>query len=427
MSYSPRNSLGFSSQALKESPSRLNRFSERYQALTESPARDNTESFSIIHRSPLKPTYNAEHKVYEKEKYLAYELQNEDRGNWREGDIVNDKPLNVGEEVEMTDIKKSPNRQVKKRLLKQREKRQTQQKQVVEQYPEETTQQDTQPVETEASSPLLTEQVHPLNDELTMKQSEKKTQPTQPTQPPEQESKLPKVTAKHSNIPRYMRSTVSFHEKGNGNKGTQNRDSLLKSRTKGGITKRVGTSNVPRFKSTTKINATKEIKNEMAPGEAFVSMAARIKLFERDLGNHSSKLNPIVPKRPVSRANNKQSSSTANSPQSSQSKESNASSSSIPRYLRQTSSSLSKMNTPKTISKEVKQQSSYHSSKLADKNNPNEGSKERVILWRNRVKQASLEQHRNKQKSKINRELKRKGQNTTTDSLQYIKKQNTNN
>ena len=45
---------------------------------------------------------------------------------------------------------------------------------------------------------------------------------------------------------------------------------------------------MPRFKATTTINAIKDIQNEMQPDDTYVSMAARIKLFEKGLGNASN-------------------------------------------------------------------------------------------------------------------------------------------
>lgn len=53
--------------------------------------------------------------------------------------------------------------------------------------------------------------------------------------------------------------------------------------------KRVGTSKIPKYKSTTTINAIEDIKNEMLPEDTYVSMAERIKLFEKGLGNGSNK------------------------------------------------------------------------------------------------------------------------------------------
>jgi hypothetical protein len=48
-------------------------------------------------------------------------------------------------------------------------------------------------------------------------------------------------------------------------------------------------SKIPKYKSTTSINAIEEIKNEMSPDDVYVPMAARIKLFEKGLGNGSNK------------------------------------------------------------------------------------------------------------------------------------------
>lgn len=48
-------------------------------------------------------------------------------------------------------------------------------------------------------------------------------------------------------------------------------------------------SKIPKYKSTTSINAIEEIKNEMSPDDVYVPMAARIKMFEKGLGNGSNK------------------------------------------------------------------------------------------------------------------------------------------
>lgn len=58
--------------------------------------------------------------------------------------------------------------------------------------------------------------------------------------------------------------------------------------------KRVSTSKIPRYRSTTSINAVEDIQSEMAPDDVYVPMAARIKLFEKGLGNGSNKPAPIV-------------------------------------------------------------------------------------------------------------------------------------
>lgn len=49
---------------------------------------------------------------------------------------------------------------------------------------------------------------------------------------------------------------------------------------------------MPRYQSTTSINAIHDIQNEMTPEDVYVPMAARIKMFERGLGNASNKVTP---------------------------------------------------------------------------------------------------------------------------------------
>lgn len=51
---------------------------------------------------------------------------------------------------------------------------------------------------------------------------------------------------------------------------------------------------MPRYQSTTSINAIEDIRSEMGSDDRYVSMAARIKLFEKGLGNGSNKRVPVV-------------------------------------------------------------------------------------------------------------------------------------
>ncbi|KAI9275136.1 hypothetical protein EDC94DRAFT_592207 [Helicostylum pulchrum] len=89
-----------------------------------------------------------------------------------------------------------------------------------------------------------------------------------------------------------MQSTSSFSNKLHSSKEKRN---VLGLRTRGGINKRVGTSKVPRYQSTTSINAIEDIRSEMSTDDKYVSMAARIKLFEKGLGNGSNKRVPVTP------------------------------------------------------------------------------------------------------------------------------------
>lgn len=56
----------------------------------------------------------------------------------------------------------------------------------------------------------------------------------------------------------------------------------------------MGTSRVPRYKATTNINAIDDIRSEMTTDDTYIPMAARIKLFEKNLGNGSNKAVPHV-------------------------------------------------------------------------------------------------------------------------------------
>ncbi|KAI8888897.1 hypothetical protein K501DRAFT_329524 [Backusella circina FSU 941] len=96
-------------------------------------------------------------------------------------------------------------------------------------------------------------------------------------------------TRKKKEVPRYMQSTQS-HEV----RVQTKRADPLGVRAGGGIKKRVGTSKIPQFKSTTDINAIDDIQGEMAPDDVYIPMAARIKLFERGLGNGANKPAPTI-------------------------------------------------------------------------------------------------------------------------------------
>lgn len=54
----------------------------------------------------------------------------------------------------------------------------------------------------------------------------------------------------------------------------------------------MGTTKVPRYHATTTINAIEDIKSEMQADDVYIPMAARIKLFEKGLGNGSNR--PVV-------------------------------------------------------------------------------------------------------------------------------------
>ncbi|ORZ02720.1 hypothetical protein BCR43DRAFT_559587 [Syncephalastrum racemosum] len=85
-------------------------------------------------------------------------------------------------------------------------------------------------------------------------------------------------TEHHRSLPSYMRSTESY-------KGRV-RDPVERVRS-GRITKPSSRSShgSSRFRSSTRINAMDEIKNELDENDSYVPLAARIKMFERGLGN----------------------------------------------------------------------------------------------------------------------------------------------
>ncbi|KAI8970609.1 hypothetical protein BDB01DRAFT_555257 [Pilobolus umbonatus] len=79
-------------------------------------------------------------------------------------------------------------------------------------------------------------------------------------------------------LPRYMLPTRSYENRVH---STQEQQNNLKSRAPKGITKRVGTSKIPRYQVTTHINPLEDIRNEMSPQDVYVPMSTRIKHFER--------------------------------------------------------------------------------------------------------------------------------------------------
>ncbi|KAI8094485.1 hypothetical protein BDF21DRAFT_408839 [Thamnidium elegans] len=182
------------------------RYSERYKALlTESPPRES------LPKPAEKPNKTNETKIFNGEKYSAYEIKNEDRGEWRQS------TTSVTKEVEQVEVKEPTN---------------------------------------SIPSPQV-------------------------------------VTEKKRSVPGYMQSTSSFSNKLLPSKEKRN---VLGPRSRGGINKRVGTSKVPRYQSTTSINAIEDIQSEMSSDDKYVSMAARIKLFEKGLGNGSNKRVPVTPR-----------------------------------------------------------------------------------------------------------------------------------
>ncbi|CAO3668420.1 unnamed protein product [Rhizopus stolonifer] len=156
-------------------------------------------------------------------------------------------------------------------------------------------------------------------------------------------STIEKKKPRANRIPHYMQGTRSFESKLNSKRDEQKHRDFLSPRSGGGITKRVGISKIPKYKSTTTINAIEDIKNGMASADGYVPMAARIKLFERGLGNSSNK--PPIPRVTESHSSTKATrkpkpkiSAINNRPKSSQ----EYSSSSIPSYARATESATNR-------------------------------------------------------------------------------------
>ncbi|KAI8342835.1 hypothetical protein BC941DRAFT_499192 [Chlamydoabsidia padenii] len=86
---------------------------------------------------------------------------------------------------------------------------------------------------------------------------------------------------KHS-LPHYMRATESYQSRIQAQVDHQHHAKLHKT-TSGGVVKRARSPQV--FRSSTKINAIDDIKNEMTPEDVYIPLAARVKLFEKGLGN----------------------------------------------------------------------------------------------------------------------------------------------
>ncbi|KAI9474181.1 MAG: hypothetical protein EXX96DRAFT_610995 [Benjaminiella poitrasii] len=269
MSLSPRPESPNNTK-IKESPSRYrNRFTDRFQSisnLSSSPSRDTTTASQPSFVSPIHPMDTK--KVIENEKYSAFEIKNEDRGQWRESEKNDDE-------------------------------------QMMEQH--------------DSPTPI---------------------QPENQKQQIEQDGKASAVTLGRR-VPRYMQATRSFYEK-----VSTKKESSLGPRSKGGIAKKVGTSKIPRYRSTTQINAVEEIKNEMTAEDVYVSMAARIKLFEKGLGNNGASSQPSLQRqKSTSSTNSTENSSVNKSMTPTRSAKLPSTHSSVhhtPNYLRQTSASATK-------------------------------------------------------------------------------------
>ncbi|KAG1049432.1 hypothetical protein G6F43_008239 [Rhizopus delemar] len=220
-------------------------------------------------------------------------------------------------------------------------------------------------------------------------------------------------------VPHYMQGTRAFENRLSSKKEEQKRKNVLKPCPGGGITKRVGTSKIPKYKSTTTINAIEDIKNEMLPEDTYVSMAERIKLFEKGLGNGSNK--PPVPRPMTTNPNLKkakrdntdeqsiasQASTRSKSTQSSE--KSNA-----PSYARGTISTLSRSNTitkedrnrqGKQVEKKEQKLTEFKPFRFATSERAQhheEAFKEKLKLWKSKeAEQASQQQNKRGSKRKF--------------------------
>ncbi|CAO3608057.1 unnamed protein product [Cunninghamella blakesleeana] len=90
-------------------------------------------------------------------------------------------------------------------------------------------------------------------------------------------------------LPHYMLPTESFQHHV---QSTSENNTKLHRTISRGVTKK-NTPNLSRFKSSTRINAIDDIRKEMLPDDVYIPLAARIKLFEKGLGN-GIKPTPII-------------------------------------------------------------------------------------------------------------------------------------
>ncbi|ORX44031.1 hypothetical protein DM01DRAFT_1411471 [Hesseltinella vesiculosa] len=94
-------------------------------------------------------------------------------------------------------------------------------------------------------------------------------------------SSMPLVRS--AGLPHYMQTTESYVNRVQST--LEDKPSQRPRSRAGSVTRRAP---VPHIRSTTKINASDEIRNEMAPEDDYVPLAARVKLFEKELGNRSN-------------------------------------------------------------------------------------------------------------------------------------------
>ncbi|KAI9256231.1 hypothetical protein BY458DRAFT_441810 [Sporodiniella umbellata] len=249
------------------------RYSKRFKSLvTDTPPRDTTLQTSVLRtpeRIPDRISTNYPSPLRRNvipDRYKTVEIENEDRGQWRES--------STKQETETTKI------QVEEKIV----------------------------TETEINY----------------------------TQASSSEEKLEKKKSKSGRIPHYMQGTRSFESRLNSKRDDQRQRHLLSPRLGGGITKRVGTSRIPKYKSTTSINAMDDIKNEMGSDDGYVSTASRIKLYEKGMKGNTKQQTGSHSSEPSSQELGRKPSTSISRPRTS--------SSSTPSYARSTESAINRSN-----------------------------------------------------------------------------------
>ncbi|KAL1927295.1 hypothetical protein VTP01DRAFT_3924 [Rhizomucor pusillus] len=100
-----------------------------------------------------------------------------------------------------------------------------------------------------------------------------------------QQQQSTSIKAQPAELPSYMRVTASFESRTN-REGLEHRAAHTNDHPKPITVPRVASkSHRPTFRSTTKINALDEIREELGEGERYISMAERINMYLRGLGN----------------------------------------------------------------------------------------------------------------------------------------------
>ncbi|KAI8373671.1 hypothetical protein BD560DRAFT_393994 [Blakeslea trispora] len=349
------------------------RNAERFKAImAESPPREMT---TMTKSSPLRSntTLQSEYKIHETDKYASFEIQNEDRGAWRESPVQS--PSRDPIKREKSSDLSVPTQNSSSQLAAHKKDNPPIKKTRIN-----------RPINTVSAKTASTTHSNVLKREAIDTKSHRKdsfeTTKSHSTQRSDSPAE-PNPSHKRSSLPRYMLSTKAFEKK-----VAKEDKNALKPRP-GGITKRT-TTRLPRYQSTTTINAIEEIRNEMKPGDTYVPMAARIKLYEKGLGNASNRDVSVAPNKYNPNPSSQSSTSSRSSsrgPTPTIGHRQTRDSSGPPSYARQTSSSTIKRREPK------KKESSFN---------------EKLNLWR----------HKENALAQENRGLKRKAHHDQTSSKQ---------